>query len=87
MKSSSSPKNCILEVLETRLQRFPSSNTNLVAKLAVCRLVTSVKSLGFRGSIQTKKKKKKNRGAKFSLVGLCSNLLMKKKEKKFKSNI
>jgi hypothetical protein len=34
-----------------------------------------------------KKKKKKNKGAKFSFVDLCSNLLMKKKEKKFKSNI
>jgi hypothetical protein len=69
--------------------KVPRSNTNLVAKLSVCRLVTSVKSLWLRGSIQTKEKKtKKNKqGAKFSFVGLCSNLLMKKKEKKFKSNI
>jgi hypothetical protein len=39
--------------------KVPSSNTNLVAKLAVCRPVTSVKSLGFRGSIQKKEKKTK----------------------------
>jgi hypothetical protein len=41
--------------------KVPTSNTNLVAKLAVCRLVTSVKSLGFRGSIQRKKERKKTR--------------------------
>jgi hypothetical protein len=41
--------------------KVPSSNTNLVAKLSMCRLVTSVKSLWLRGSIQTKEKKKKKK--------------------------
>jgi hypothetical protein len=67
--------------------KVPSSNTILVAKLAVCRLVTSVKSLGEVSKQRKKQKTKDKQGAKFSLVGLCSNLLMKKKEKKFNSNI
>jgi DNA polymerase IIIc chi subunit len=48
--------------------KVPSSNTNLVAKLAVCRLVTSVKSLGFRGSIQTKEKQKKTKNEEQNLA-------------------